>query len=365
MKSKKCCLLLILVFLNALVTFANPDQVSIYKVPFDIGGQFFDYQNYQAIPYLHGGMDLCAPAGTEVFTPVSGKVVISDYTINASAKPHKFTYTRRAFKRGDVSSTRYLEVAVTTADKTVWMFRHIDAKSIPGAIFTAVEKNATIATGTVIGKVASWLQPVLPEKRIYDHIHLEILTDEGYYLNPASLVKTTKDYYPPTIHSIYAARHGSNDAQILDAGNKTVSGNIDLIFGVNDRMNQAAYQHSVYRAAWALEKVAPDGSRENVVPIKEVFKFDQLPIRGDRIQLSTVIYRDSLKVGSNHIHANGHNGPRFFLVNLTCGTSQTGYAANNNLDTTKLANGRYRLKITVADFADNIRSKTVEFLVKN
>lgn len=356
---------LILTFLTTSLNAA--DQLpSIYKVAFDVGGHFYDYQNYQGVPYFHGGLDLCAPAGTEVFTPVSGKVSVSDYKINASAKPHQFVYERKTFRKGEVSSTRYLEVAIKTEAGQTWMFRHIEPYSVPDDLFEAAKNGKTIAAGSKIGKVSPWILPVLPEKRIYDHIHLEILDSDGSFLNPAHLVKITKDYYPPVIQSIYAARHGSEEAQILDSNNKTLSGKIDLIFGVNDRMNQAAYQHSIYQVVWNLEKFIPGSSeKETLVNSRETFRFDRLPIKGDRTQLSTVIYRDSVRVGSTRIQANGNHGPRFFLVNLTCGTTSSDYSAEKCLDTTEFPNGRYLLTISAFDGAGNNRRKTVEFNIRN
>ncbi|OGK06005.1 MAG: hypothetical protein A2W80_00905 [Candidatus Riflebacteria bacterium GWC2_50_8] len=360
-KSFVTCLAMIL-FVSSAFAGSLP---AIYKVAFNVGAQFYDYQNYQNIPYFHGGLDLCAPAGTDVFTPVSGRVTVNDYKIVASANPHRFSYQRTTFRRGMTSNTRYLEVAVVDESGNSWMFRHIDPLSVPAEIFAAAGSGRAVAAGSKIGQVARWHQPVFPEKRNYDHIHLEIIGADGTYHNPAHFVATTKDFYPPVIHSIYAARHGSDEAAALDDNNRTLSGKIDLVAGVNDRMNLAAYQHSIYIAAWSLDRLHNDGSTTNQLPEREVFKFDRLPFTGERIQLSTTIYRDSLRIGSGRIRSNGADGPRFFLVNLTSGTSSDGYSPDNQLDTTQLANGRYRLNLKVSDFAGNPRHKSVEFQIKN
>ncbi|NCB40009.1 MAG: hypothetical protein EOM80_14690 [Erysipelotrichia bacterium] len=345
---------------------ASDELPAIFKTRFDVGGQFYDYQNYHGVPYFHGGLDLCAPAATDVYTPVTGKVRISDYKIEASANPHRFIYTRKPFKKGDVSSTRYLEVAVTENTGNIWMFRHIDPSSVPDEVFRCAADRSEISSGSMIGKVGRWLQPVLPEKGIYNHIHLEIIASDGAYLNPAQFVKTGKDYYPPVIHSLYAARHDTSDAIILENGTKVrLKGKIDLIAGVNDRMNHAAYQHAIYRANWSLERVNKDSGELSAIETREVVRFDRLPFKGERVQLSRVIYRDQIKTAKGRVQANGNSGPRFFLLNLTSGTTQTGYSADNCLDTRKLANGRYRLNLTVEDKAGNQRQKSYEFIIDN
>ena len=346
--------------------YSAPDSLpSTFKGVFDVGAQFYDFQNYQNVPYFHGGLDLCTPAGTTIYTPVGGMVAINDYKITAANEPHMFSYARRPFKRGESSQTRYLEVAVTTSAGQIWMFRHVDPSSIPAEVFDCVESGRKLPAGSPVGRVATWLQSVLPEKRLYDHLHLEILDADGSYLNPADLVKTGKDYYPPVIHGVYAARHGSADAKMLNEASVTeVSGNLDLIVAVTDRMNRAGYLHSVQSAAWSLEELGKDGSTR---PLEqhEVFRFDKLPFKGERVQLSKVFYRSHLNTPSGKITANGSTGPRFFLVNLTCGSKTGGYSAENCLQTSQYSSGQYRLNITVSDRAGNSRQQSFSIRIKN
>ena len=212
----------------------------------------------------------------------------------------------------------------------------------------------------------NWLQPVLPEQRLYNHVHLEIIDADGYYLNPTSFIRTTKDYYPPQLHALYAATHGTLKAIEIDSRGSTVlSGNIDLIGAVTDRMNRAAYQHSIYAADWAIDRLDETASYAARIEEHPVFRFDRLPFRGERIQLSKVIFRDHLMIGSTKIQANGSSGPRFFLINFSSGTPATGYSAHKSFDTSRYPNGKYLLRINIEDSAGNRRPNTFQITIKN
>lgn len=344
---------------------AEDERPAIFKATFEVGGQFYDYQNYQNVPYFHGGLDLCAVAGTEVFTPVSGLVEVNDYKITASIEPHVFSYARRPVRQGESLQTRYLEVAITATDGKKWMFRHVEPSSIPAAIFRCIETKKPVEKGSLIGRVGGWLQPVLPEKRLFDHIHLEILDSDGNYQNPARFVKTTKDYYPPVLHNLFAVKHSTNEAFPLKTGEiNTISGDIDLVAAITDRMNRAAYQHSIYAASWSLQQIAADGTATTIEQ-HQAFKFDTLPFKGERVQLSKVIYRENLSTKTGKIQANGNSGPRFFLVNITSGTVSGGYSADNCLQTEKYPSGLYRLNITIEDGAGNNRQQSYSIRIQN
>lgn len=345
-------------------------ELRIYEqeVPIKVGAHFYDYQNYHNIAYFHGGLDLVAPAGTKVYTPIEGRVEVLDYTINATLNPPSFVYKRKPFKKGTISNTRYLEVAITNETRQeTWMFRHINPSSIPDEIFTAAENNTIVKAGTKIGKVAAWIQPVLPEKPNYDHIHLEILDFDQNYINPGLHLNLGKDFYPPTIKELYVLDTNTNEAVPYSAiGSKAISGKIKLGLLANDRMNSSRYLHAMYKATWTIYRLNSNEEKEEILSEK-IFQFDKLPFKGDRTQLSKIIYYDSLKLkaSSNRVRANGNDGPRIFLINLTCGSIEKGYSDESCLDTTKLDNGEYELMVEVEDFCSNKRSKSYKFNIFN
>jgi hypothetical protein len=346
----------------------NPSQAkelpAIFKTSFSIGAQFYDYQNYQQIPYLHGGMDLCAPAGTEIFTPVSGTLSVNAYRIEAGNDPARFVYHRKNFHQGEVSDTRYLEVSIVDQDGNNWMFRHVDPMSVSDEIFMHAREKKAIEAGTCIGRIARWILPVKPEPSLYHHIHLEIVASSGHYLNPADFVATSRDYYPPSIAGIYLVSF-DRDQAFSQYPHPIVKGKISIIAGLTDRMNKAAFLHSVYSAEVDLQSFSASENQWRIVKNYQAYRFDRLPIIGDRTQLAKVIYRDSIVVGQKRIFANGNDGPRFFLLNLTAGDIKRGYDSYNGLETRDLPNGFYRLQLKVSDRAGNEKTAFQDFIIKN
>ncbi len=350
------------------IGFAQDMCIFDKNIPIKIGAHFYDYQNYHNIAYFHGGLDLVAPAGTNVYTPIAGKVEVIDYKINATLNPPSFVYTRKSFKKGTKSNTRYLEVAVTNEEtKETWMFRHIDPKSIPTAIFKAVSHDVPIKAGTHIGKVAPWIQPVLPERNNYDHVHLEIVDKDGNYINPSKYIKLDKDFYPPIIKDLYIVDAKTNEALPYSLmTKKEVSKEVKFVILANDRMNSSRYLHGLYKASIKINQITPEGHKEEILN-ENVFQFDKLPFKGDRTQLSKVIYYDSLRLKSSRtrVRSNGNDGPRIFLINLSCGSTTKGYSDCNSFNTKNYPNGNYELEITIEDAASNKRNVTYEFEIKN
>lgn len=328
-----------------------------------IGAQFHDFQNYSKIPYLHGGMDIRAPAGTSVCTPVSGTVTISSYKIEASKSPLRFAYVRSPFNPENDLISRYIEVSITASDGTTWCFRHLDPGSIPYQLLQDARNKSVLSAGSSIGNVVAWSDAVLPVTDKYDHIHLEIISPDGSYLNPATLLPPVPDDQPPVIHGLWAVPNEEFTAFGGPQNVPEVRGDIDVVIAVTDTMPGSRYLHSPYRVRAGLRKI--NGTETTVIPPSDVFRFDKLPIKGDRTQLATVIYKDRVKTASGIIETNGNTGPRFFMLNLTNGNPALGYKPEYALRTTDFPNGAYALDVDVSDYAGNTASRTLEFSIKN
>ncbi len=333
--------------------------------PFLIGAQFHDFQNYSNVPYLHGGIDLRAPVGSVICTPVAGPVTVSSYQIDAGRSPLRFQYRRWPFGSRSGGDTRYVEVAVTDAWGQTWMFRHLDAVSIPGEVLRRSRTSEPLATGTPLGTIVAWHQPVLPETATYHHCHLEVVAPDGTYLNPALMMAPLLDDIPPQVHGLWLVRN--EEERVFPAGPDgwpVVDGDIDLVAAITDEMPGSRYRHSPFRVRTRLLALTASEPGE-LLPWLEVLRFDRLPVTGDRTQLATVIYKERVRVGEQVITSNGEMGPRFFLLTLTNGDRRRGYAARNALPTRALRDGRYRYEVEATDLAGNLASATLEFEVRN
>jgi hypothetical protein len=65
------------------------------------------------------------------------------------------------------------------------------------------------------------------------------------------------------------------------------------------------------------------------------------------------------------LQANGSDGPRIFLLNLSAGNVKRGYDSFNCLDTRGLENGFYRLTVKAFDRAGNDKTSFQDFVIKN
>ncbi|NLI75569.1 MAG: hypothetical protein GX442_03900 [Candidatus Riflebacteria bacterium] len=332
--------------------------------PFAIGAHFHDFQNYSGVPYFHGGTDVRTQAGSVVYTPVAGRVTVSKYRIDAARVPLHFQYQRWPFADRADTDARYVEAAVTDDQGRTWMFRHLDGKSIPSDLLRRSRAGEPIPAGEPLGTIVAWHQPVLPETATYHHLHLEVLASDGTYLNPARLMAPLPDTDPPVIHGIWFVRNEEETTFPATDGRPRVSGDVDVVAAITDRMPNSRYILSPYLVRTRLMALSGSDARE-ILPWTEVVRFDRLPVTGDRTQLATVVYKERLRIDGKPLLSNGEMGPRFFLLTLTNGDRRAGYAARRSLPTRSLRDGIYRFDLEAADLAGNVASASQEFEVRN
>ena len=112
----------------------------------------------EARAYLHGGVDLLAPPGTEVRAVTEGWV---------------WVYRQRAHDN----------IVLTDETGEVWEFRHLVLDSVPDEVLERAAAGLPIEAGTRIGRVPRWGDTG------YDHIHLNRRSPEGRVLPPGRFLQ--------------------------------------------------------------------------------------------------------------------------------------------------------------------------------
>lgn len=167
---------------------------SRYGWPFQIvqvGHLDSSYQLYSTDfndAYFHHGVDLIAPDGTQVRTPVAGQVV----NVENYSSP----------------SELYWEVAILDPEGYVWQYHHLDEPSIPDAIYAAYQgyqsdpvNGGFVAANSHLGNIVWW--PEVSFGYRFNHIHLNILAAGDAYLNPLEFLDYTyTDRQPPQVQAV-------------------------------------------------------------------------------------------------------------------------------------------------------------------
>lgn len=180
---------------SAGIATGNPDGPhSRYGWPFPIDQMGHLNSSYQLYSdnyndaYFHHGIDMIAPDGTEVRTPVSGQVV----------NVENYRYP----------SGLYWEVAILDPEGYVWQYHHIAQPSIPTEIrqaFAAYQADPTsggfVAANTYLGDIVTWTEWSFGA--FFHHIHLNILAAGDVYLNPLEFLDDTYiDTQAPQVQSV-------------------------------------------------------------------------------------------------------------------------------------------------------------------
>jgi subtilisin-like proprotein convertase family protein len=181
---------------SAGIAWGDPDgEHSRYGWPFpfeQMGHLISSYQNYDpnnnpSQAYFHHGIDMVAPDGTNVRTPVRGQVV--------NVEQYGYNYL-------------YWEVAILDPEGYVWQYHHIEQSSIPQAIRQAYAawqadpvNGGFVPANSHLGNIVTW-----PESSFgfyFHHIHLNILAAGDIYLNPLDFLDDTyTDTQAPKVQEV-------------------------------------------------------------------------------------------------------------------------------------------------------------------
>lgn len=166
-----------------------------------IGNSMPEYQNYSNEAYYHEGADLRLTRSGQVIAPIDGFLQGDYYTyVTDPNTGEDKKFTKPITDGGD---DLYFEITIKTAEGFLFEFHHTDPNSLPKNIYDLVLRGGgDIRKGDVIGFAAQWPNSRFGER--YDHIHYNLISPEGVYMNPEFYSLALNDTTAPVIKNIFA-----------------------------------------------------------------------------------------------------------------------------------------------------------------
>ncbi len=157
----------------------------------------------QARGYLHGGIDVRAPARTPVLAVARGTVWI---------------YREGLFDN----------LVLTERNGDSWEYRHLGADLVPPEILRAMEEGTIVEVGSVLGEIGPWGLG-------YTHLHFNRRLADGTITDPLAELLPLADSTSPQVREIrLAPAESSSPFPLGISGVTTVSGAVDIICEVAD-----------------------------------------------------------------------------------------------------------------------------------
>jgi hypothetical protein len=283
--------------------------------PFTIGHVIQSYQYYGGTPYFHHGTDIMAMHGTRLYSRSGGQVI----NVERYAKMYL-----------------YWEVAVLDPDGYIWVYHHIDKRSIPQLIWDKFAEwqadpvnGGFIAPDTHIGDIVKWTDKAF-HLRTFNHVHLNILGAGGAYLNGFEFHTALADVDAPEILEVGLLQGGA-----IHAGHEAL-GDYSLYVHARDLVLDDMYTLPPYEVAFAV-----DGGPSNTT-----WRFDDLPGGAD-----DKVYLNDFYVAPTC----GDYHCREFYINL-------GFIRDSQY-VFPAAGGEHTVVVTVSDYAGNEDSQSFSYTV--
>ena len=166
-----------------------------------IGNSMPQYQNYSNEAYYHEGADLRVSRSQKVLAPVDGFLQGDFYTYVTDPNTGEDKKYTKPFAAG--GDDLYFEITIRTAEGLQLEFHHVSPSELPKNISDLVLRGGgNVRQGDVLGTTAVW-----PNSRYgegYDHIHYNMISPDGVYLNPEFFSTGLNDKILPVIKNIFA-----------------------------------------------------------------------------------------------------------------------------------------------------------------
>lgn len=166
-----------------------------------IGNSMPQYQNYSNEAYYHEGSDLRVAQEKEIKAPVDGYIQGDFYSYVTDPNTGEDKKYTKSFSEG--GDELYFEVTLKTDQGYLLEFHHVNPQKLPKAIRELVLRGGgKVSQGEVLGFAALWPNSRFGER--YDHIHYNLISPGGVYLNAEFFSTALTDNSAPIIKNIFA-----------------------------------------------------------------------------------------------------------------------------------------------------------------
>jgi len=269
-------------------------------------------------PGFHHGLDLFAPAGTEVYAPISGLVETRYYFW----MENDYTY----------------EISIETDEGVRYEIHHIDKSTIPQEIEDLAAASGTVEQGAFLGNVYDGAQ-----MGVESHIHFNVPDADIVYQNPLAFLPDLPDSIAPSLNRVYFVGAGTDGlVEVDDCVIEPDVERCELVLDAHDGIDGSSWDQSLYKLDFYL---MVDDEWQHVWG----FEFDRLPYADYLVGADEIYWlepfedADGLTV-DNQIDT---TADRRFL-----------YALPLDLETVPNETSSAEMRLVAEDFAGNVTDQT-------
>lgn len=233
-----------------------PWPVTFENSTHNMGNNMVQFQQYGADqkPYFHGGCDLRTQAQAAIRAPVAGRIEAGHYGYEVNDDGSMKKFWKPYPEKGN---SMYFEVSIVRDDGLRFEFHHVDRATLPKEIIALLDAGGgQVTEGQTIGYVIDW--PIAgPDGTLYHHVHYNVITAEGWRVNPEHISVPLPDQDTPEIHRVFGIYPGQ---KVIEFSTRSAVAPSDLptefVVAVTDRNRPNVYVHPPSR----VELVSGDGS---------------------------------------------------------------------------------------------------------
>ncbi|MEZ5359894.1 MAG: dockerin type I domain-containing protein [Candidatus Zixiibacteriota bacterium] len=308
------------------------------------------YPEYGGDPFLHTGVDIMAEPGTPVYAVKSGYV-------KAIMTPSNESYWRIA-----------IADSASNAECDAYMYAHMDESSIFSD--AGLQVGDYIEVGQYIGDVVFFPYP--DSANAFHHLHFSKIRAGGsiswgsYYSwiysgNPLDDIDDIGDADAPVFEDVLGGQmlvFAYNGIPLYYEPGATLSGDIDIICHVSDRINSPDWDISPYKVEYRLLGPTPMDWKTTYC-----FTTPLGPYGSQQMNAWYTIFADD----DSALSVAGYNEREFYIhVTHTDGDSIIEYSDDNQCwHTADFKNGEYTVEVRASDCAGNSTTISTTVTLEN